>query len=881
MWAVLYFLICLYTIDDNIFVGGFAALGTLFWLLRFFGALINILLGFLSNTYTAISNSITNTYTAISNPIFYIYGIISSHWLLLCALIIIVIFLFFAGFGRNRRGPFEFYPDFFTVSVNEITNIFNTISDSKRRFGFYGFGVSGVLIIIAMYSQANNEEYFMPEQTLLWLGAGISLSSIILIFWFWQYFNHISYDRKFGNYGWHVLILIPLSSLISYIFFYIAPLSQSLFVDNPLPVIMFLGTLGIVCILLFRINDKLIALDKFSDTDLENYKISFRSSLKEIATVHRKKSILDKFSDTDLENYKISFVSSQEEIDNVQRKKSILDKFSDTDLENYKISFISSQEEIDNAQRKKSILDNFSSTELKNRNISFRSRQKEIDNAWILTKADRRIAQKNAEQKARKEAALKKQKEQKARAAALKKQKEEEAAEKARKEAALKKQKEQKAREEAALKKQKEEDARQAKILEEKKKEEDARQAKILEEKKKQEAAKAEKERIRQEFFDNHGEIALKLFRHVQKDAEVISKILENSMNEDFLKRLNHDFSYAPHFIASKSWVLDLWGAMGKPKPIDDWHPWHSWVMRIAYAISIGPHRQEYAAVEPADYYQVFATSSSNPADGFRSPKNMPKNKMKLIASLVKRFENLEKQHNQVYTNVCEKSITPAMGLQFLSLFDEEVEDNHPSLYVALVDQDINYGHGKSLLDSYDSCPELIRRVIEKEDEQTVCFDLGIDYAGVFLENQQQEWYFADAETSNLLLDLAKKELKKWKSQPEFQAIKTNPPPLTLTHWNLLETPPIEDDGKSISLKDYWHYDCELVKIVRCVKLGLEWYDAQAFDEETYESFWEAPLELDYTLTKYYYPEDTEMTRPPVYELYVNDVDDTFEWRPK
>ena len=783
---MLYFLICLYTIDDNIFVGGFAALGTLFWLLRFFGALINILLGFLSNTYTAISNSITNTYTAISNPIFYIYGIISSHWLLLCALIIIVIFLFFAGFGRNRRGPFEFYPDFFTVSVNEITNIFNTISDSKRRFGFYGFGVSGVLILIAMYSQANNEEYFMPEQTLLWLGAGISLSSIILIFWFWQYFNHISYDRKFGNYGWHVLILIPLSSLISYIFFYIAPLSQSLFVDNPLPVIMFLGTLGIVCILLFRINDKLIALDKFSDTDLENYKISF----------------------------------------------------------------ISSQEEIDNAQRKKSILDNFSSTELKNRNISFRSRQKEIDNAWILTKADRRIAQKNAEQKARKEAALKKQKEQKA-------------------------------REEAALKKQKEEDARQAKILEEKKKEEDARQAKILEEKKKQEAAKAEKERIRQEFFDNHGEIALKLFRHVQKDAEVISKILENSMNEDFLKRLNHDFSYAPHFIASKSWVLDLWGAMGKPKPIDDWHPWHSWVMRIAYAISIGPHRQEYAAVEPADYYQVFATSSSNPADGFRSPKNMPKNKMKLIASLVKRFENLEKQHNQVYTNVCEKSITPAMGLQFLSLFDEEVEDNHPSLYVALVDQDINYGHGKSLLDSYDSCPELIRRVIEKEDEQTVCFDLGIDYAGVFLENQQQEWYFADAETSNLLLDLAKKELKKWKSQPEFQAIKTNPPPLTLTHWNLLETPPIEDDGKSISLKDYWHYDCELVKIVRCVKLGLEWYDAQAFDEETYESFWEAPLELDYTLTKYYYPEDTEMTRPPVYELYVNDVDDTFEWRPK
>ena len=792
---MLCFFITLYTIDDNIFVGGFSAFGTLFWLGRFFWALINILLGFLSNTYTAISNSITNTYTAISNPIFYIYGIISSHWLLLCALIIIVIFLFFAGFGRNRRGPFEFYPDFFTVSENEIKNIFNTISDSKRRFGFYGFGVSGVLLLMAFFSQSDSDD-FLPKQTLLWLGAGISLSSIIFIFWFWQYFNHISYDRKFGNYGWHILILIPLSSLISYIFFYIAPLSQSVFVDNPLPVIMFLGTLGIVFILLFRINDKLIALDKFSDTDLENYKISFRSSLKEI----------------------------------------------------------------DNAQRKKSILDNFSSTELKNHNISFRSRQKEIDNAWILTKADRRIAQK--------------------------------AAEKARKEAVLKKLKEEEAREEAALKKQKEEDARRAKILEEKnkkeaerkaelkklkeeeeaaekarkkaelkkQKEEDARQAKILEEKKKKEAAKAEKERIRQELFDNHGENALKLFRHVQKDAEVISKILENSMNEDFLKRLNHDFSYAPHFIASKSWVLDLWGAMGKPKPIDDWHPWHSWVMRIAYAISIGPHRQEYAAVEPADYYQVFATSSSNPADGFRSPKNMPKNKVKLIASLVKRFENLEKQHNQVYTNVCEKSTTPAMGLQFLSLFDEEVENNHPSLYVALVDQDINYGHGKSLLDSYDSCPELIRRVIEKEDEQTVCFDLGIDYAGVFLENQQQEWYFADAETSNLLLDLAKKELKKWKSQPEFQAIKTNPPPMTLTHWNLLETPPIEDDGKSISLKDYWHYDCELVKIVRCVDLGLDWYDAQGFDEEIYEFFWEAPLELDYTLTKYYYPEDTEMT---------------------
>ena len=305
-----------------------------------------------------------------------------------------------------------------------------------------------------------------------------------------------------------------------------------------------------------------------------------------------------------------------------------------------------------------------------------------------------------------------------------------------------------------------------------------------------------EEERRRRQPYEDEREDAKGKFISMREKATATTVRLASTMNEEFLKRLHHDFGYAPHFVASKSWVLDLWSAMGKPKPNDDWHPWHSWIMRIAYAISMQPIIHESPDLDKED---------------FRGPKRMPGNKKEIISSLVGRFHSLRKTHKQVYVNVCENSTHPAMGLQFLSLFDEEVESKHPSLYMALVEGDWNYGQGKCLLDGYDGHPDAIRRVVDGEDEEAVAFDLGIDYAkATSQENLQQPSVFADEETSGLLLDLANGA----------------PRPDGGLEWNLLETPPIESDGLEFSSRrDNWDYDCELVQIFRCVELDLDYFN--------------------------------------------------------
>ena len=330
-----------------------------------------------------------------------------------------------------------------------------------------------------------------------------------------------------------------------------------------------------------------------------------------------------------------------------------------------------------------------------------------------------------------------------------------------------------------------------------------------------------EEERRRRQPYEDEREDAKGKFISMREKATATTVRLASTMNEEFLERLHHDFEYAPHFVASKSWVLDLWGAMGKPKPNDDWHPWHSWVMRIAYAISMQPIIHESPDLDEED---------------FRGPKRMPGNKKELISSLVGRFHSLQKTHKQVYVNVCENATHSAMGLQFLSLFDEEVESKHPSLYMALVEGDWNYGHGKCLLDGYDGHPDAIRRVVVgEEDEEAVAFDLDLDYAkAISQENLQQPSVFADEETSGLLLDLANGA----------------PRPDGGDEWNLLETPPIESDGLEFSsIRDNWDYDCELVLIFRCVELDLDYY-YQYGGESSRASIWVADALGEYYRNK-------------------------------
>ena len=281
-------------------------------------------------------------------------------------------------------------------------------------------------------------------------------------------------------------------------------------------------------------------------------------------------------------------------------------------------------------------------------------------------------------------------------------------------------------------------------------------------------------------------------FEKIRKMEEETVRTLENTMNEDFLTRLQHDFRYAPHFVASKRWVLDLWGAMGKPKPSDDWFQWNTWIVRIAYAICI---RRDNVINRDFD----IDSFQTNPLEEMTAPSGgMSDDEKAIISSLFARFEKLREIHPQVFENVCEKTISPVMGLQFLTFFDEEVHTKHPSLYVALVESDYDYGHGRSLLESYHDQPEAIMRVVAGEDEEAVAFDLGIEYANATREEYRlQALTLADHETTTVLTEFASK----------FDSGCCNP----------LSTPPIENDLQPFfnGLIFHWLNDCYAVKAFR------------------------------------------------------------------
>ena len=332
-------------------------------------------------------------------------------------------------------------------------------------------------------------------------------------------------------------------------------------------------------------------------------------------------------------------------------------------------------------------------------------------------------------------------------------------------------------------------------------KEKAEREAKREAEREAKEKAEREKKKIKEiqeaaeaaRLLEDYRDKIMAGFEKIRKMEEETVRTLENTMNEDFLTRLQHDFRYAPHFVASKRWVLDLWGAMGKPKPSDDWFQWNSWIVRIAYAICI---RRDN------DINRDFDIDSfqTNPLEEMTAPSGgMSDDEKAIISSLFARFENLREIHPQVFENVCEKTISPVMGLQFLTFFDEEVHTKNPSLYVALVDSDYDYGHGRSLLESYHDQPEAIMRVVAGEDEEAVAFDLGIEYANATREEYRlQVLTLADHETTTVLTEFASK----------FDSGCCNP----------FSTPPIENDSTSLvhdKIFAHWVNDCYAVKAFR------------------------------------------------------------------